>query len=212
VLLNCIYWTPRLRDSRGPRRGRPRSRARLSGGLGASMQREGAVPDNFVQNKMKRIASLDHSTKHLELLVGRRAALKSAFDICSLIAGRRLPHAVSTGRSCFPGLSVWYAGGSAGGSQLLSPPTGSKWGGILGLYATWHDRLGAGSAPWYGAAGARFGVCSQWMALGYPIHFVLHSRLPASARPPHLRRWSVRYWATVTLPLRWLGVLGASEA
>jgi hypothetical protein len=50
----------------------------------------------------------------------------------------RPSHVVSTGRSCFPGLSVWYAGGSAGGSQLLSPPTGSKWGGILVLYATWH--------------------------------------------------------------------------
>jgi hypothetical protein len=30
-----------------------------SGALGASMQREGAVPDSFVQNKMTRIASLD---------------------------------------------------------------------------------------------------------------------------------------------------------
>jgi hypothetical protein len=44
---------------------------------------------------------------------------------------------LSTGRSCFPGLSVWYAGGSAGGSQLLASPTGSKWGGIMVLYATW---------------------------------------------------------------------------
>jgi hypothetical protein len=47
-------------------------------------------------------------------------------------------HVVSTGRSCFPGLSVWYAGGSAGGSQLLASPTGFKWGGILVLYATWY--------------------------------------------------------------------------
>jgi hypothetical protein len=46
--------TPRLRlhaDSRGPRRGRLGSRARPSGALGASMQREGAVPDSFVQKK-----------------------------------------------------------------------------------------------------------------------------------------------------------------
>jgi hypothetical protein len=35
------------------------------------MQREGAIPDRFVQNKMTRIASLDYSTKHLELLARR---------------------------------------------------------------------------------------------------------------------------------------------
>jgi hypothetical protein len=35
---------PRLQDSREPRRGRPESRVRSSGALGASMQREGAVP------------------------------------------------------------------------------------------------------------------------------------------------------------------------
>jgi hypothetical protein len=41
---------PRLHDSRGPRRGRgrPGSRARPSGSLAASMQREGAVPESFV--------------------------------------------------------------------------------------------------------------------------------------------------------------------
>jgi hypothetical protein len=52
------------------------------------MQREGNVPDSFVQiqNKMTRTASLDQSTKHLELLV--RAALKSVFELCSLIASR----------------------------------------------------------------------------------------------------------------------------
>jgi hypothetical protein len=51
---------PRLRDSRGPRRqrGRPGSRARSSGALAASMQREGAVPDSFVQNKMTRASHL----------------------------------------------------------------------------------------------------------------------------------------------------------
>jgi hypothetical protein len=48
-----------LHDSRGPRRGRPGSRARSSGALGASMQREGAVSDSYVQNKMTRIASSD---------------------------------------------------------------------------------------------------------------------------------------------------------
>jgi hypothetical protein len=44
---------PRFHDSRGPRRGRgrPGSRARSSGAL-AAMQRKGAVPDSFVQNKM----------------------------------------------------------------------------------------------------------------------------------------------------------------
>jgi hypothetical protein len=47
------------RDSRGPRRGRPGRRARSSGALGASMQRESAVPGSFVQNTMTRIASLD---------------------------------------------------------------------------------------------------------------------------------------------------------
>jgi hypothetical protein len=35
------------------------------------MQREGAVPDSLVQNKMTRIASLDQSTKRLELLARR---------------------------------------------------------------------------------------------------------------------------------------------
>jgi hypothetical protein len=35
------------------------------------MQREGAVPGSFVQNKMTRIASLDQSTKRLELLARR---------------------------------------------------------------------------------------------------------------------------------------------
>ena len=51
---------PRLHDSRGPRRGRgrPGSRARPSGALAASMQREGAVPDSFVQNKMTRASHL----------------------------------------------------------------------------------------------------------------------------------------------------------
>jgi hypothetical protein len=51
---------PRLHDPRGPRRGRgrPGSRARSSGALAASMQREGAVPDNFVQNKMTRASHL----------------------------------------------------------------------------------------------------------------------------------------------------------
>jgi hypothetical protein len=51
-------------------------------------------------------------------------------------------YVVSTGRRCFPGLSVWYAGGSAGGSQLLASPTGSKWGGIMILYATWYPPRG----------------------------------------------------------------------
>jgi hypothetical protein len=39
---------PRLHDSRGPRRGRPGSRTRSSGALGASMQREGAVPGSSI--------------------------------------------------------------------------------------------------------------------------------------------------------------------
>jgi hypothetical protein len=51
------------------------------------MQREGAVPGSSVKNKMTRIASLfGLSTKHIELLV--RAALKSVFELCSLIASR----------------------------------------------------------------------------------------------------------------------------
>ena len=58
------YTRPQLHDSRGPRgsrrgRGRPGQRARSSGALGASMQREGAVPDSFVQKNVTRIASLD---------------------------------------------------------------------------------------------------------------------------------------------------------
>jgi hypothetical protein len=41
---------------------------------------------------------------------------------------------VSTGWSCFFGLSVlWRAGGPADGPQLLAPPTGSKGSGILAL-------------------------------------------------------------------------------
>jgi hypothetical protein len=52
------------------------------------MQREGAVPDSFVQNKMTHITSLDQSTKHLELLV--RAALKSVFELCSQSAVDRV--------------------------------------------------------------------------------------------------------------------------
>ncbi len=57
------------------------------------MQREGAVPDSFVQKKCHahRIFRLNKalSTKHLELLV--RAALKSVFELCSLIASRSFP-------------------------------------------------------------------------------------------------------------------------
>jgi hypothetical protein len=51
---------PRRHDPREPRRGRgrPGSRARSSGALAASMQREGAVPDSFVQNKMTRASHL----------------------------------------------------------------------------------------------------------------------------------------------------------
>jgi hypothetical protein len=67
-------------------------------------------------------------------------------------------HVVSTGKSCFPGLSVWYAGGSAGGSQLLAPSTGFKWGGNIVLYATWcppvdhsHNSPGIESTPGRGA-------------------------------------------------------------
>jgi hypothetical protein len=37
---------------------RPGSRARSSGALAASMQREGAVRDSFVQNKMTRVSHL----------------------------------------------------------------------------------------------------------------------------------------------------------
>jgi hypothetical protein len=81
---------PQHPDSRGPRRGpgRPGPRARSSGALAASMQREGAVPDSFVQNKMTRTSHLRTKalTNHLELLV--RAALKSVFELCSLIASR----------------------------------------------------------------------------------------------------------------------------
>jgi hypothetical protein len=40
--------------------------------------------------------------------------------------------------------------------------------------------------PRGGAAGARFGVCSAIQL----NHFVIDSRLPASARPPHLCPWS----------------------
>jgi hypothetical protein len=46
------------------------------------MQREGAVPDSFVQNKMSRASRLytkKKNTKHLELLV--RAALKIVFEL-----------------------------------------------------------------------------------------------------------------------------------
>jgi hypothetical protein len=51
---------PRLHDPRGPQRGRPGSKARSSGALEASMEREGAVPDSFVSKQNDtRIASLD---------------------------------------------------------------------------------------------------------------------------------------------------------
>jgi hypothetical protein len=53
------------------------------------MQREGAVPDSFVQNKMTRAPHLwtkALSTNHLELPV--RTALKSVFELCGLIASR----------------------------------------------------------------------------------------------------------------------------
>jgi hypothetical protein len=51
---------PRPHDPREPRRGRgrPGPRVRSSGALAASMQREGAVPDSFVQNKMTRASHL----------------------------------------------------------------------------------------------------------------------------------------------------------
>jgi hypothetical protein len=53
--------------------------------------------------------------------------------------------------------------------------------------------------PVVGAAGRG----PAWGLLSHPCnHFVIDSRLPASARPPHLCRWSLRFWATVTLPLR----------
>ena len=69
---------------------RGKERARSSGALGASMQREGAVPDSFVQKKCHahRIFRLNKalSTKHLELLV--RATLKSVIGLCGLIASR----------------------------------------------------------------------------------------------------------------------------
>jgi hypothetical protein len=70
------------------------------------MQREGAVPGSFVQNKMHdaRIASLDKGTKHLELLV--RAALKSVFELCSLIASR----SVSAPPNCSPQPDDWRPG------------------------------------------------------------------------------------------------------
>jgi hypothetical protein len=44
------------------------------------------VPGSYVENKMTRIASSDRSTNHIELLL--RAALKSVFELCSLIASR----------------------------------------------------------------------------------------------------------------------------
>ena len=82
--------TPRLARTSRRGRGRPGPRARSSGALGASMQREGAVPDSFVQKKCHahRIFRLNKalSTKHLELLV--RATLKSVIGFCSLIASR----------------------------------------------------------------------------------------------------------------------------
>jgi hypothetical protein len=59
--LSLLVTTPRLRlhDSRGPRRGRPGPSARSSGALGASTQREGAVPDSFgQQQKMTRASHL----------------------------------------------------------------------------------------------------------------------------------------------------------
>jgi hypothetical protein len=66
---NFIYWlldSTRLHDARGPRRSAGAPGAQGPGParvgrllLGASMQREGAVPDSSVQNKMTRIASLD---------------------------------------------------------------------------------------------------------------------------------------------------------
>jgi hypothetical protein len=46
---------PRLHDSR---LARTSAEARPSGALAASMQREGAVPDSFVQNKMTRASHL----------------------------------------------------------------------------------------------------------------------------------------------------------
>jgi hypothetical protein len=84
--------TPRLRlhDSRGPRRGRPGSRARSSGALGASMQHEGPLfrTASFQKKNDTRIASLDLSTaKHLKLLAP--ATLKSVLKFCSLIASRQ---------------------------------------------------------------------------------------------------------------------------
>jgi hypothetical protein len=64
LVLSVLHPTTSKQQPRGPRRGRPVSRARSSGALGASMQREGAVPVGFVQNKMTH-------TKHLDLLARR---------------------------------------------------------------------------------------------------------------------------------------------
>jgi hypothetical protein len=52
------------------------------------MQREGAVPGSSVQNKMTRIASLDQSTKHLELLARRTVWRKMVLEFCGVVASR----------------------------------------------------------------------------------------------------------------------------
>jgi hypothetical protein len=62
------------------------------------MQREGAVPDSFVQNKMTRIASFDQSlSKHLELeLLARRGGKRCLIFAVRLRAGHFQHHQIVT--------------------------------------------------------------------------------------------------------------------
>jgi hypothetical protein len=66
------------------------------------MQREGAVPDGFVKNKMTRTASSYQSTKHLELLARRGGKWCLDFAV-RLRAGHFQHHKISTDTVAEPG-------------------------------------------------------------------------------------------------------------
>jgi hypothetical protein len=92
-----------------------------------------------------------------------------------------LLHVVSTGRSYFPWLSVWYAGGSAGGSQLLASPTGSK---CVRLLSACPALTALSSQPGHAAPrpGLRMSQCGVRLS---------HGRLaaPVPPRGGYQKRW-----------------------
>jgi hypothetical protein len=98
------------------------------------MQREGAVPDSSVQNKMTRIASLDQSTKHLELLARQDWNRCLNFAFCFGIGAFQHHQIAATDSLAIEGLAcfaivfdidhgmAWTKGGNRGKSKRRPNP------------------------------------------------------------------------------------------